>query len=125
MWAENRRESGRRNRTFPRAGSFGHGRGQGSAARLPRILVTDGLPAFVPAAKKIFYRSAGPRFVHAREIHIRNEFNQNNVHERLNGEFRDRLDGIRGMKADSPSVVGLMITYHNFFRPHAGRGGQH
>ena len=94
------------------------------AARLPRILVTDGLPAFVPAAKKIFYRSAGPRFVHAREIHIRNEFNQNNVHERLNGEFRDRLDGIRGMKADSPSVVGLMITYHNFFRPHSGIGGR-
>ncbi len=94
------------------------------AAALPRILVTDGLPAFVPAARKTFYRNAGPRFVHVREIHIRNEFNQNNVHERLNGEFKDRLGGIRGMKADNPSVVSLMIAYHNFFRPHAGIGGR-
>ena len=94
------------------------------AAALPRILVTDGLPAFIPAAKKTFYRSAGPRFVHVREIHIRNEFNQNNLHERLNGEFKDRLGRIRGMKADSPSVASLMITYHNFFRPHAGIGGR-
>ena len=93
------------------------------AVSLPRILVTDGLPAFIPAAK-IFYRSAGPRFVHVREIHLHNQFNQNNVHER-NGEFKDRWDGIRGMRADSPSVVSLMIIYHNFFRPHAGRGGQH
>ena len=44
---------------------------------LPRILVTDGLLAFIPAAKKAFYRSAGPRFVHVREIHLHNQFNQN------------------------------------------------
>ena len=92
------------------------------AVSLPRILVTNGLPALVPAAKKAFYRSAGPQFVHVREIHPHNQFNQNNVHERLNGEFKDRLDHIRGMRADSPSVVSLMITYHNFFRPHAGIG---
>ena len=92
------------------------------AVSLPRILVTDGLLAFIPAAKKTFYRSAGPLFVHAREIHLHNQFNQNNVHERLSGEFKDRLDHIRGMRADSPSVVILMITYHNFFRPHAGIG---
>ena len=94
------------------------------AAALPRILVTDGLLAFVPAAKKTFYRSAGPRFVHVRGMHIRNEFNQNNLHGRLNGEFKDRLGRIRGMKADSPSVASLMVTYHNFFRPHAGIGGR-
>ncbi|MDE0527013.1 MAG: hypothetical protein OXI27_10605 [Thaumarchaeota archaeon] len=62
--------------------------------------------------------------MHVREIHIRNEFNQNNVRERLNGEFKDRPGGIRGMKADNPSVVSLMIAYHNFFRPHAGIGGR-
>ena len=94
------------------------------AVSLPRILVTDGLLAFIPAAKKVFYRSAGPRFVHVREIHLRNQFNHNNVHERLNGEFKDRLDHIRGMRADSPSVVSLMITHYNFFRPHAGIGSR-
>ena len=90
----------------------------------PRILVTDGLLAFIPAAKKIFCRSAGPRFVHGREIHPQNQFNQNNIYERLNGEFKDGLDGIRGVKADTPSVASLMITYHNFFRPHAGIGSR-
>ena len=84
------------------------------AAALPRILVTDGLPAFIPAAKKIFYRRAGPRFVHVREIHLKNQFNQNNVHERLNGEFKDRLDGIRGINSDDSSIVHLMITYTTF-----------
>ena len=94
------------------------------AVSLPRILVTNGLPALVPAAKNAFYRSAGPQFVHVREIHPHNQFNQNNVHERLNGEFKDGLDGIRGMRADSPSVISLMITHHNFFRPHAGIGSR-
>ena len=94
------------------------------AVSLPRILVTDGLPAFIPAAKKASCRSAAPRFAHVRGIHLRNRFNQNNVHEWLNGEFRDRPDHIRGMNADSPSVISLMITHHNFFRPHAGIGGR-
>ena len=58
------------------------------AAALPRIPVTGGLPALVPAAKRASYRNAGPRFMHVRKIHLRNRFNQNNAHEQ-NGEFRE------------------------------------
>ena len=41
------------------------------AVSLPRILVTDGLLAFIPAAKKVFYRSAGQRFVPVSYTHLR------------------------------------------------------
>ena len=51
------------------------------AAALPRIPVTGGLPALVPAAKRASCRNAGPRFMHVRKIHLRNRFNQNNAHE--------------------------------------------
>lgn len=87
--------------------------------RLPRILVSDGLNDFIRPAKKVFYRNFGPRFVHIREIHLQNLFNQNNTYERLNGEFRDRLKCARGLKSDNPAIIRLLIVYHNFFREHS------
>ena len=90
------------------------------AIRLPRILVSDGLHAFRKPAKKIFYRATGPRFVHIREIHLKNKFNQNNKCERFNGEVDDRLECIRGLKSENPAIIPLYIVYHNFFRPHTG-----
>ena len=88
------------------------------AWRLPWILVSDGLPDFCRPAKKVFYRMAGPRFVHIREIHIRNIFNQNNVYESLNGEFESRLQCTRGLKSMDSPIIKMLITYHNFFREH-------
>ena len=88
--------------------------------RLPRILVSDGLQAFIAPAKKVFYRTCGPRFVHIREVHLQNMFNQNNVYERLNGEFEDRLKCVRGLKSEDPGLIRLIIIYHNFFRKHEG-----
>ena len=87
--------------------------------RLPRILVSDGLHEFRAAARKVFYRAAGPRFVHIREIHLRNIFNQNNVYERLNGEFKGRLRCTRGLKSENSTVIRMLIIYHNFFHEHS------
>ena len=70
------------------------------AFRLPHILISDGVPDFIKPAKKIFYRNWGPCFIHIREIHLQNLFNQNNLYERLNGEFRDRLKCVRGLKSN-------------------------
>ena len=88
--------------------------------RLPRILVSDGLQVFIAPAKKVFYRTCGPRFVHIREVHLQNMFNQNNVYERLNGEFEDRLKCVWGLKSDDPGLIRLIIIHHNFFRKHGG-----
>ena len=70
--------------------------------------------------KKVFYRTCGPRFVHIREAHLQNMFNQNNVYERLNGEFEDRLKCVRGLKSEDPGLICLIITHRNFFRKHEG-----
>lgn len=94
-------------------------RAAGRSLRPPRILVSDGLHEFRAAAKRVFYRTAGPRFVHIREIHIQNMFNQNNVYERLNGEFKGRLRCTRGLKSENSPVIRMLIIYHNFFREHA------
>ncbi len=86
--------------------------------RLPRILVSDGLQEFIKPARKVFFRRAGSMFVHIRDIHIQNLFNQNNVYERLNGEFEDRLKCVCGLKSEDPGLLRLIIVYHNFFRKH-------
>ena len=92
--------------------------------RLPRMLISDGLHEFRAAANKVFYRAAGPRFVHIREIHIQNMFNQNNVYERLNGDFKGRLRCTRGLKSDNSSVIRMLIVYHNFFHEHTSLEGR-
>ena len=94
------------------------------AGAAPWVFVTDGLEAFCGAARKAFWSRTGFRLVHVREIHLRGEFNNNNCHERLNGEFQERLRAARGLGAEDPALVRLMILHHNFFRPHGGIGGR-
>ena len=86
--------------------------------RPPRILVNDGLRDFCAPARKVFHRMSGPRFVHICEIHLKNMFNHNNIYERLNGEYKDRLKCIRGLKSENPAIISMIIAYHNFFREH-------
>ena len=57
--------------------------------RLLRILVSDELAEFRKTDTNVFERTTDPYFVHVPHIHTQNIFNQNNnVYERLNGEFR-------------------------------------
>lgn len=69
------------------------------------------------------------------DIHLRGMFNTNNLYERLNGEFEDRIKTVRGFNhppddasdarrgGGCPGLVRLMIVYHNFFREHQGLNG--
>ena len=88
----------------------------------PWIFVTDGLPPFIDAAREAFRRRTGFRLIHIREIHMKEQFNNNNPHERLNGESRDRFKTVRGFGAENPALARLSILHHNFFRPHLGIG---
>ncbi len=48
----------------------------------------------------------------------------NNIQERLNGEFRDREKIPRGLKKDdSPAITGIKL-HHNFIKPHMGLDGK-
>lgn len=90
----------------------------------PKVLITDGLPAYHDAYKKEFrMKDKKLQTLHFRHIHLKGDMNNNQM-ERMNGEFRDREKVIRGVKsADSPLFDGYQI-YHNYFRPHMSLDGK-
>ena len=64
-----------------------------------------------------------PRTKHASDIHIKDQKKNNDIQERLNGEFRDREKVFRGLKkVDSPEISGIKLCY-NYIRPHMGLDG--
>jgi len=94
--------------------------GKERTGKIPKVFVTDGLPAYNDAFKKEFWTRKNPRTKHVKEIHLRNQIANNNIQERLNGEFRDREKVFRGLKKDdSPAIAGIQL-YHNYIRPHMG-----
>ena len=50
-------------------------------------------------------------------------FNQNNVRERLNGWFKDRLRRTRGLKSENSPVMHMLTICRGFFRDHASPEG--
>ena len=94
--------------------------GREAAGKRPVTLVTDGLPAYHDAFRKGFCTQKGRRAKHVSDIHIQNKRKNNNIQERLNGEFRNREKVFRGLKKDgSPAITGIKL-YHNYVRPHMG-----
>ncbi len=93
--------------------------------KISSVFVTDGLPAYNEAFKKEF---APKNFLqkpskHIKDIHFKNEFSNNNIQERLNGEFRDREKTFRGLKkVDSHVITGIQL-YHNYIREHMSLNG--
>ena len=94
--------------------------GKDTAKKVPSVFVTDGLPAYNKAFKEQY---APKNFLHKpskhiKDIHFKHQLSNNNIQERLNGEFRDREKTFRGLKKDdSPAIAGIKM-YHNFIRPH-------
>ena len=99
--------------------------GKSIAKKIPSEFVTDGLPAYNDAFKKEF---APKNFLHKpskhiKDVHFRNQLSNNNIQERLNGEFRDREKTFRGLKiSDSPAITGIKL-HHNFIKPHMSLDG--
>ena len=94
------------------------------AGTVPWVFVTDGLDVFPGAARKAFWRRAGRRLIHAVEVHMRNEFNHNNVHESLNGELKPLIRKRGGYKVANPVMAGLVVLGYDFFRPHTALDGR-
>ena len=94
--------------------------GKTVAKKVPSVFVTDGLPAYNDAFKKEY---APKNFLHKpskhiKEVHFKNQVANNNIQERLNGEFRNCEKIFRGLKkSDSPAIAGIKL-YHNYIRPH-------
>jgi len=99
--------------------------GKDVTKKIPSVFVTDGLPAY----NKAFEQEYAPKndfqkpSKHIRDIHFKHQLSNNNIQERLNGEFRDREKMFRGLKKDdSPAITGIKL-YHNYIRPHMGLHG--
>jgi len=94
------------------------------AGKRPKLLITDGLPAYHQACVKE-YQTIGIATTthHIRKITLTGEQNNNKM-ERLNGEIRDREKVMRGLKRkDTPILTGYQI-YHNYMRPHESLDGR-
>ena len=60
---------------------------------------------------------------HIKDIHFKHQLSNNNIQERLNGEFRDREKVFRGLKkSDSHVITGIQL-YHNYIREHMSLDG--
>ena len=86
--------------------------------KTPRAFITDGLPAYASASKKVFGRNT----YHSANVHIRGQMNNNKM-ERLNGEIRDREKVFRGLKRKDTSIIEGMRLWYNFSKEHGGLGG--
>jgi len=93
--------------------------------KIPSVFVTDGLPAYNDAFKKEYSQK---NFLHKpskhiRDIHFKHQLSNNNIQERLNGEFRDREKVFRGIKKADGSIITGIKLYHNYIREHMSLDG--
>ena len=84
--------------------------------RNPTHFITDGLPAYRKASKRVF----GKKTNHISDVAFRNIHKNNNKMERLNGEIRDREKVFRGLKKFDTPIIDGMKTYYNYTKPHSG-----
>lgn len=82
--------------------------GKDVAKKTPSVFVTDGLPAYNKAFKEQYSQK---NFLHKpakhiKDIHFKHQLSNNNIQERLNGEFRDRAKVFRGLKKVESSYCG-------------------
>lgn len=106
---------------------------QMAGGRQPSVMITDKLPAYRKAARRVF-----PDARHKADAGIRSNrpgrsgkektvytyHKDNNKMERLNGEIRDWEQTRRGIKTDqTPLFTGLRV-YYNYAKKHGGLQGR-
>ena len=98
-----------------------------AAGKNPTVLITDGLPAYQKAARKIFGNKTyhkcdaglrSKRIGHTGKPTNANYHPSNNKMERLNGTIRDREKTFRGLSAPDTAVFDGMKVHYNHCRKH-------
>ena len=82
-----------------------------AADKPPKTITTDKLKSYMPAVKSVL-----PESRHMQSEGLRADIN-NNLSERLQGTFRDRIKTLRGMnsrKTGQHYLDGWMLTYNHF-----------
>jgi len=83
-----------------------------------RVLLTDGLPSYGPAAQREF-----PNAVHISGIGIQSRVNNNRM-ERYHGTLKERTKVMRALKNTDTSVLDGQRIYYHHIRPHQGLNGK-
>jgi len=84
----------------------------------PRVLLTDGLPSYGPAARREFSDA-----VHVSGVGLQGRLNNNRM-ERYHGTFKERNKVMRGLKATDTATLDGQRVYYNHIRPHQGLNGK-
>lgn len=84
----------------------------------PRVVLSDGLASYVPAAQKEF-----PQAVHVSGVGIQGRLNNNRM-ERYHGTFKERSKVMRSLKKPDSAFIEGQRVYYNFIRPHQALNGQ-
>jgi transposase-like protein len=83
-----------------------------------RVLLTDGLSSYGPAAQREF-----PDAVHVSGIGIQGRVNNNRM-ERYHGTFKERNKTMRAIKKPNSAFIEGQRIYYNHIRPHQGLNGK-
>lgn len=92
------------------------------AKEKPRVVVTDGLPAYEDAVKRLFWsRYKDRRTIHERHVRLEGDLTTNPI-ERLQGTVREREKILRGLKKEDSVIIDGFKVYYNFARVHQALG---
>ena len=94
------------------------------AGRPPVLFKTDGLKIFRTAFRDVFGKIKGISPLHLWSSHMRNEYSDNNKHERLNGTLGEILHGCRGLKKLDAALIRAALLHYNYVRPHQSLCGK-
>jgi transposase-like protein len=83
-----------------------------------RVLLTDGLTSYGPAAQREF-----PQAVHVSGVGIQGRVNNNRM-ERYHGTFKERSKVMRAIKKPDSAFIEGQRIYYDYLRPHSGLEGK-
>ena len=99
-------------------------RAQERAGHAPILFKTDGLKIFRTAFRDVFGKCKGIKPLHLWSSHMRNEYSDNNTHERFNGTLGELLHGCRGLKKVDAALIKAALIHYNYVRPHQSLCGK-
>jgi putative transposase len=84
----------------------------------PRVVLTDGLESYRPAAEKEF-----PEAIHVAGVGIQGRINNNRM-ERYHSTFKERSKVMRAIKRTDSAFIEGQRVYYDYLRPHSALNGR-
>ena len=98
------------------------------AGMIPGVMINDKLPGFGKAYRNVMGKKRRHPVPESTEIpkttyqiraaSVKKRHINNNRRERLNGTVKDRIKTVRGFSSEEPALLGLLVTFYNFLKPH-------